>query len=131
MALKGNVIVAGHSSFSWAVLRSLATNVTGKVFFVLPDHDQATEASLEPNVVAVHGRITDTVILDGLDLARCAAFIASSREDEANIMAALYAKQKGVERAYARVFQPELMPLVSSLGVTPLQTSTWPRPSPP
>jgi len=123
MTLNGNVVIAGHSSYSWAVVRALAPAIRGKVYFMLPDHDQATEASLEPNVVAVHGRITDTAVLDQLDLSRCAAFIASSREDEANIMAALYAKQCGVPITYARVFQPELMSLVASLGVTPLQTS--------
>lgn len=123
MFYKGNIVVAGHSSFSWALVEELAPAIRGRLYFVLPDHDQATEASLEANVVAVHGQATDTDVLDQLDLAHCSAFIAATREDEPNILAALYAKQRGAERAFARVFHAEFMPLVSSLGVTPLQTS--------
>ena len=123
MPFKGNIVVAGHSSFSWALVEQLAPVIRGRVYFVLPDHDQATEASLEANVIAVHGQVTDTGVLDQLDLAHCSAFIASSREDEPNILAALYAKQHGAQRSFARVFNVEFMPLVSSLGVTPLQTS--------
>jgi len=123
MSFKGNIVIAGHSSFSWALVEQLAPSVRGRLYFVLSDHDQATEASLEANVIAVHGLVTDTEVLDQLDLAHCSAFIASSREDESNILAALYAKQHGAQRSFARVFNAEFMPLVSSLGVTPLQTS--------
>jgi trk system potassium uptake protein len=123
MPFKGNIVVAGHSSFSWALVEQLAPAIRGRLYFVLSDHDQATEASLEANVIAVHGQITDTGVLDQLDLPHCSAFIASSREDEPNILAALYAKQHGAERSFARVFNVEFMPLVSSLGVMPLQTS--------
>ena len=123
MSFKGNIVIAGHSSFSWALVAQLAPIIRGRVYFVLPDHDQATEASLEANVIAVHGQVTDTEVLDQLDLTHCSAFIASSREDEPNILAALYAKQHGAQRSFARLFNAEFMPLVSSLGVTPLQTS--------
>jgi len=123
MSFKGNIVIAGHSSFSWALVEQLAPVIRGRVYFLLPDRDQATEASLEANVIGVHGQVTDTGVLDQLDLTHCSAFIASSREDEANILAALYAKQHGVQRSFARVFNPDFMPLVSSLGVTPLQTS--------
>jgi len=123
MLFKGNIVIAGHSSFSWALVEQFAPAIRGRLYFVLPDHDQATEASLEANVIAVHGQITDTGVLDQLDLTHCSAFIASSREDEPNILAALYAKQHGAQRASARVFNAEFMPLVLSLGVTPLQTS--------
>lgn len=123
MSFKGNIVIAGHSSFSWALVEQLAPAIRGRLYFVLPDHDQATEASLEANVIAVHGQVTDTGVLDQLDLAHCSAFIASSREDEPNILAALYAKQHGAQHSFARVFNAEFMPLVSSLGVTPLQTS--------
>lgn len=123
MAFQGNIVVAGHSSFSWALVERLAPAVKGRLYFVLPDHDRALEASLEAHVVAVEGQITDTEVLDQLSLEQCAVFVAASREDETNILSALYAKQQGVPRVFARVFQPEFMSLVASLGVTPLQTS--------
>jgi len=62
-------------------------------------------------------------VLGELDFDTCAFFIAGGRRDEDNVMAALYAYHKGVPKVYARIFEARLIPLVSSLGVTPLQTS--------
>ena len=104
-------------------MAQLAPVVRGRLYFILADEDKALEASLEENVVAVRGQITDTEVLEQLDLPQCDVFVAGSREDEPNILAALYAKQQGAARVFARVFQADFMPLVASLGVTPLQTS--------
>jgi Trk K+ transport system NAD-binding subunit len=43
------------------------------------------------DVVAVHGDLTETAVLDQLDLAHCHTFIAASREVQDNILAALAA----------------------------------------
>jgi trk system potassium uptake protein TrkA len=81
------------------------------------------EAGLQENVIAVRGDITDTDVLDQLDLANCHTFIAGSREDELNVLSALYARNQGAQNVYARVFEIKFSVLLESVGVTPIQTS--------
>jgi trk system potassium uptake protein TrkA len=119
----GNIVVAGLSTFTRSLVDRLADRVEGRVYFVVPDGDEAMEMSLTGTVIAVQGDITDTAVLDQLDLDRCDAFIAGSRDGEANVLAALYAKQQGVQRVYARIFEAKLTSMLSSLGVAALQTS--------
>lgn len=123
MDTKINIVVAGHSSFTWALVAQLRQRIEGRLYFVLPDHDQAMEAGLQDNVIAICGDMTDTQVLDQLDLQHCHTFIAGSREEEANVLSALYAKNCGAQFAYARVFNTKFMPLLDVVGVIPLQTS--------
>ncbi len=124
MDAKLNVVVAGYSSFSWALIKELRGRLGGgKLYFVLPERQQALEAGLLEGVVAVHGEIANTEVLDQLDLEHCHTFIGSSREEQANILCALYAKNSGARHVYARLFDAKLMPLLESVGITPLQTS--------
>jgi trk system potassium uptake protein TrkA len=118
-----NVVVAGYSTFSWELVAQLEGKIGGRLYFVLPEWDQAMEASLHGNVIAVQGELTDTEVLDQLDLDRCHTFVAGSREDQANVLSALYAKNKGAQNVYARVFETKFMQLLESVGITPLQTS--------
>jgi trk system potassium uptake protein TrkA len=121
--MKINVVVGGYSTFSWELVSQLRGQIGGRLYFVLPEWDQAMDASLEGDVVAVRGDITDTGVLDQLDLERCHTFVAGSREEEANVLSALYAKNKGTKHAYARIFETKFMPLLESVGVVPIQTS--------
>lgn len=118
-----DIIIAGYSSFSWALVSELDHAWRGRVYYVLPDRDQAVQASLRDNVTAIEGEITNVEVLGSLDFDTCAVFVAGGRKDEDNVMAALYAYHQCVPKVYARVFEPRLIPLVSSLGVIPLQTS--------
>jgi trk system potassium uptake protein TrkA len=118
-----DVVIAGYSTFSWELANQLKTQIDGRLYYVLPDPEQAMEASMEGGIVAIQGDITDTSVLDQLDLASCHTFIAGSRQDEANVLSALYAKNKGVEYVYARIFEAKFMPLLDSLGIVPIQTS--------
>jgi Trk K+ transport system NAD-binding subunit len=118
-----NVVVVGDSAFSWALVAQLKGQVGGRLYFVLPDSEQAMEASLMGDVVSIQGDTTDTAVLDELELENCHTFVAGSRQDEANALCALYAKNKGATHVYARVFEPKFMPLLESLGIVPIQTS--------
>jgi len=86
---KNNAVVAGYSRFSLALVSELKDQITGRLYFVTPDQDQAME----------------------------------SRDDEANVLCALYAKNQGTQRVYARVLEVGLSPLLESLGIVPIQTS--------
>jgi trk system potassium uptake protein TrkA len=123
MSIKMNVVIVGYSTFSWELADLLKGQIGGRLYFVLPDWDQAMEASLQGNVIAVRGEITDTNVLDQLDLPRCHTFVSGSREDQANVLSALYAKNKGAQHVYARVFEVKFVPLLESLGIIPIQTS--------
>jgi trk system potassium uptake protein len=123
MNAKRNIIIAGYSTFSWELMLQLKDEVRGRLYVILADRDLAIEAGIHENVIAIHGDLTDTEVLDQLNLATCHTFIASSRREESNILAALYAKNHGARHVCARVFERKFMPLLDSLGVTPLQTS--------
>lgn len=118
-----DVVVVGYSTFSWELAIQLEGQINGKLYFVLPDAEQAMEASLTGGIVAIQGDITDTTVLDQLNLESCHTFVAGSREDEANILSALYAQSKGAEHVYARIFESQFVGLLESLGVVPLQSS--------
>jgi trk system potassium uptake protein TrkA len=118
-----NIIVAGYSTFTWALATALEGKTQGRLYFVVADADRAMEASLQGDLIAVKGDITDIEILDQLNLAQCHTFVAGSREDEANVLSALYAKNNGARYVYARVFEIKLVPLLESLGIVPIQTS--------
>jgi len=121
--MKINVVIAGYSTFTWELAEQLKGQVQGRLYFVLPDWNQAMDASLQGDVIAVRGDMTDTAVLDQLDLENCHTFIAGSREDESNILSALYAWNKGTQHVYARVFEPKFSPLLESVGISPIQTS--------
>ncbi|MCJ7735708.1 MAG: NAD-binding protein [Anaerolineae bacterium] len=123
MADKKNIVVAGYSRFSLALVGELNGQIKGRLYFVTPDFDQAMEASLHQDVVAIKGEITDITVLDQLNMAECRTFVAGSREDEANVLCTLYAKNQGAEKVYARVLETKLSPLLESVGITPIQTS--------
>ncbi len=118
-----NIVVAGYSTFTWELVAQLRGKVDGRLYFILPDLDQAMEAGLEEKVIAIRGEITDTQVLDQLELERCHTFIAGSRDDQANVLSALYARNSGTRNVYARVFEAKFMPLLESIGITPIQTS--------
>jgi trk system potassium uptake protein TrkA len=94
------------------------------LYYILADADRAMEASLLVDVLGVRGEITDTNVLDQLDLGDCHTFVAGSEEEEANVLSALYAKNKGAQNVYARVFDVKLTHLLESVGITPVVTST-------
>jgi trk system potassium uptake protein TrkA len=118
-----NIVVVGYSSFSWSLVAQLKDQVSGRLYYLLSDPDLAMEASLQENVVAVRGDITDTAVLDQLDLAHCHTFVAGSREDQVNVLSALYARNQGAQNVYARLFEIKFGALLESAGVIPIQTS--------
>jgi trk system potassium uptake protein TrkA len=121
--MKMNVVIAGYSTFTWELAAQLQGKIGGRLYFVLPEWDQAMEASMQENVIAIRGELTNTDVLDQLDLENCHTFIAGSREDEANVLSALYARNKGALNVYARIFETKFMQLLESVGIVPIQTS--------
>jgi len=120
---KTNVVVIGDSTFSWSMVQKMRGKINGRLYFLLPEREQAIEASLLENVVALSGNLTDPQVLDQLELETCHTFIAGSREDDSNVLCALYARNKGAKNIYARVFETRFRALFESVGIIPVQTS--------
>ena len=118
-----NMVIAGYSDFSWELALQLKDQIRGRLYFVLSEQETARRASLNEPIIAVHGEITDTEILDQLNLSTCDTFVAGSGEDGHNVLAALYAKKQGVPHVYARIFDVKLCALLRSLEITPVQTA--------
>jgi trk system potassium uptake protein TrkA len=118
-----STVIVGYSTFSWELAQQLKEEVEGRLYFVVQDPRIAMEASLDAHIIAIEGDLTDTAVLDQLDLDRCQTFVAGSREGEANVLSGLYAKTKGARHVYARVFEAKFIPLLDSLGIVPIQTS--------
>jgi trk system potassium uptake protein TrkA len=118
-----DTVIVGYSTFSWELAEQLKGEVGGRLYFVVPDSEIAMEVSLGGNIIAIEGDLTDTAVLDQLDLDHCHTFVAGSREGEANVLSSLYAKTKGAQNVYARIFEAKFIPLLDSLGIIPIQTS--------
>jgi Trk K+ transport system NAD-binding subunit len=118
-----NTVIVGYSTFSWELAQQLKGEVEGRLYFVVQDPEIAMEASLDAEIIAIEGDLTDTAVLDQLDLDRCHTFVAGSREGESNVLSSLYAKTKGAQHVYARIFEDKFIPLLDSLGIVPIQTS--------
>jgi Trk K+ transport system NAD-binding subunit len=119
----GSIVIAGYSAFTWALVTRLRGEVKGRLYYVLADVERAMEASLLVDVLGVRGEITDTDVLDQLDLGDCHTFVAGSEEEQANVLSALYAKNKGARYVYARVYDVKLTHLLESVGITPVVTA--------
>jgi trk system potassium uptake protein TrkA len=123
MRAKMNIVVAGDSSFCWDLVKLLKDEIEGRLYFLVLDHDMALEASMMENVIVVEGSMTDLNILQQLELEHCDTFIAGAKEERSNVLCALYARNAGAKKVYARVFETDLDQLLESVGIIPVLTA--------
>jgi len=123
MQKNATVVVAGDSTFSWELVKQIHDQVTGKLYFVLEDRELAIEASALEKVIAVSGDLTDVELLEELPLDSCEIFVAGSKEERNNVLSAMYAKNAGSKRVFARIFSPKLENLLHSIGIEAILTS--------
>ncbi|MGB0652172.1 MAG: Trk system potassium transporter TrkA [Thermoplasmatota archaeon] len=67
--------------------------------------------------LVVHGDVTDRNLLIQENVDTFDAFIGTEKAEEYNVMSCLIAKQLGVRKTVALITQPELKPLVETLGI--------------
>jgi trk system potassium uptake protein TrkA len=77
---------------------------------------RSASEELERTLV-IQGSGHDMDLLEREGLAQMSAFVAVSDEEEANLIACLYAKRMGVPRAMARVERDFYRPLIMNVGV--------------
>jgi trk system potassium uptake protein TrkA len=81
-----------------------------------PDRARALASRLE-NCVVLEGEITDADLLVEEDVSRMDVVIALTGEDDANILACLFAKACGAHETIAVVHRLALLPLVHNAGI--------------
>ena len=111
------VVIVGGSQIGAMVAKALAAD---HVEVLLMDKDrrrcEELSASLS-GVVVLHADGTQAHLLEEESVATCDAFIASSGDDEINLMTSLLARDLGAKRVIAVVHKPDYSPICERLGI--------------
>ncbi|MBI4879514.1 MAG: Trk system potassium transporter TrkA [Planctomycetes bacterium] len=110
----GRIVVYGATSIGMKVLRRLES-VPQRV---LVDESRArAERAAEalPGVLVLHGWVSSDEIGREVDFAATDCFVAAGEDDRMNLVAALYAKQRGAERTMVLAREPDIVPLLQAL----------------
>ncbi len=70
-----------------------------------------------PEAVVLNGRPTDADLLIEENVGEMQAFIACSRDEEANVMSAMLARRLGARRALVTTNRADYQPLMKSIGI--------------
>lgn len=89
-----------------------------EVVIVERDPDRAEElAAALSGALVINGEITDSDLLDDNDVGGFDVVIALTGEDDANVLACLFARLAGAEETIAVVHRLSLLPLVKEAGI--------------
>ena len=111
----GRVVVYGASAISFGLLRRLE-GIAHRI--LLDDKREQAERASESltGVTVLHGWVTADDISRELDFQNVDCFVAASEDDRMNLVAALYAKQKGAKRTMVLAREPDIVPLLQVVG---------------
>jgi len=88
------------------------------VVVVERDHDRARELAEDlEDALILEGDVTDATLLEQADVGRFDAVVAMTAEDDANILACLYAKSGGARETIAVVHRLALLNLLKEVGI--------------
>ena len=111
------VILLGGGRTAELLARRLADRGV-QVVIVERDPARARElAEALDDVLVLEGEITDADLLEEIDIGRFEMVVALTGEDDANILACLYAKSSGAGETIATVHRLALLGLLSDAGV--------------
>lgn len=102
-----HVIVVGAGEVG-SYVAELLTRGGNDVAVIEQDRDKLREVEARLDVLAIHGSGSHPTALRRAGADKADLLVAVSSNDEANLVAALVAKQLGVERTIVRVEAPEL-----------------------
>lgn len=112
-----NIVVLGSSLFAKELAKELSYN-EHKVFIVIKDKDTALDMSTENGgIIVVNADPSKQATLDELDLQNCDALVAATEKEEVNVLACLYAKNKGVKKLYAKTVNPDTLELLNAIEI--------------
>ncbi len=111
------VMLLGGGRTAEIVATTLESRGT-EVVIVERDDDRANElAERLGNALVLKGEITDADLLEESDVGAFDAVLALTGEDDANILACLYAKLQGAEETIAVVHRLSLLSLLAESGI--------------
>lgn len=110
------VIIGGGRIARYLARHLIKSGVRVKIFEI--DEDAARDlAEMLPEAVILHADGTDMEVLESENFAGAHAVVTLTDRDEDNIMVALYALQRGVERVVAKSNRQNYEPVVRELGL--------------
>jgi trk system potassium uptake protein TrkA len=107
------VVVAGGGDLGWRLARHLER--TDKQVIVIEENNERAHecsASLKKSMV-VSGNALDRAVLDETDITRNTAIVASTGNDENNIIVCLLAKKLGAGLGVALISKPEYVSIIN------------------
>lgn len=111
------IVVVGATLIGTYVIDMLLDD--GKdVRLIEMDPDKCVEmASRFPDLLVINGDISDQELFEEENLKYADAIITTTQNEELNILAGIYAKNKGVKRAVALITSPTYNVLATNLGI--------------
>lgn len=118
------IVIAGETLFSLALAKKLRRK-ENDLILIIKDKEKALEVSAESEVTVVNSNPAKAEDLDKLELEKCDVFIASTEKDELNILSALYSRNKGVKKIFVKLNNPDLEPMLRSMGMHPINPQEY------
>jgi trk system potassium uptake protein TrkA len=89
-----------------------------RVFLIEPNEEHAENAAAElRGALVLQGEATDPDILAEAEIGSCDFFAAVTEEDDANLLAALLAREKGAGRVALIAHNPDYLPILESINI--------------
>lgn len=110
------VIILGAGNVGRTLLEILEQR-KHKITIVDGNKDVCNEIATEKSALAVHGDVSDPKTLDELDLPKVEYLFAVTGSEEANFLAAIYAKQAGAKCIICRVDSLKHSRILETLGI--------------
>ena len=111
------VVLLGGGRTAELIARQLVTRIPN-VAVVERDHARAVElAERLDGVEVINGDITDAELLDQIQIGSSDLVVALTGDDDANILACLYAKSAGVTETITIAHRLSFLPLLAEIGI--------------
>ena len=117
-------VILGGSDFAMDLALFMMQREQSKIVLVLREKEKAVEASesLGSGAIVVNADSSDPKTLEDLDLESCDVLVAATPSEKANVLAALYAKNRGAKEIFVKVDSTETKKLMKKLEITLIDT---------
>ncbi|NQY81969.1 MAG: Trk system potassium transporter TrkA [Alphaproteobacteria bacterium] len=113
------LIVGGGQIASELALKLIAEHSDIKIRIIEKSAQQAREVSqkMQGRAMVIRGDAMDIQILEEAGIDRCDTVLSLTNHEETNILLALLAKRKGIDRVASLINHSDYFPLLKALGV--------------
>ncbi|MDK9700408.1 MAG: Trk system potassium transporter TrkA [bacterium] len=113
-----DVMIYGASDVGNLVAKELENDRRFRVKLIEPSAERAHIVAREhPRTLVMHGEGTDIDLLAAEGLVQMDAFVATTENDEKNIVSCLLARHLGVERVITLIGRSEYLPIFRTIGL--------------